>query len=246
MISFTAHVVALASLLLIGRFALPVIQGDDIPTFSAPIEAASKNDPPLKNFDPGLPDDRPLPIDVNAPLEFVAQPNNDVPPGEIGTPNVVSEVVGEALPADVVAHMAPFAPNDVRHGPTAIVGTDRHRKPANKSVRRTAWSRRRLERSAQARAAWADKDHRTSCGWRYLLARPASIARRQLEPPRLHAALQGHELQRRRRARINYRRHGDGSPASAWCRTDASDARPLPADSGAGHLLARQPSEAER
>src|SRR5262249_17495203 len=91
----------------------------DIPTFQPAIDTASKNDPPLKNFDPGPPDDRPLPIDVNAPLEFVGSLSRADVPDDVSTPDAPDSLPSGTENPETRSHAQPFSLGDLGPGPKA-------------------------------------------------------------------------------------------------------------------------------
>src|SRR5437879_6077836 len=72
--SFTVHVAALASLLLLGRYSLPVAPNDDIATF-LPAEQANVNREDVVPLGPPNADVGPTKIDLETTLQITGVPD---------------------------------------------------------------------------------------------------------------------------------------------------------------------------
>src|SRR5947209_4998704 len=124
-ISFTLHVAALASLLLLGRFTLPSAPRDQGAIFLPP-EKVDSNVDPLKPFEVGAADVAPKPIDLETPPQVTGSPDADnvTPiPGPMGdrTSNLPPATDAASPQSDSVFRPYTFGPGPASNDPGSLV-----------------------------------------------------------------------------------------------------------------------------
>ena len=115
-ISFTLHVAALASLLLLGRFTLPNGPHDDAAMFLPP-ERVESNDDSLKPFEVGAADIVPKPIDLETPPQIIGSPDAELVPPAPGEPGEPAGDSTSSSVKDSIPSASDFAPKTPGPGP---------------------------------------------------------------------------------------------------------------------------------